>query len=122
MENATLTRKNFRRSINEEIHSSLFGSSAFLRVKGVFLRLSSTEHLLRQRAVDDFLILYPRAEPTHFVTRTCCSAQSLLRGPFLTYPPVHRALGAAIGPALEAIVASPVAFGPADLRNNFTLP
>ena len=55
------------------------------------------------------------------MTRTYCSVRDSLRGPFLTYRPPPRALGAAIGPALEAIVASLVAFGPAELENNFTL-
>ena len=44
-----------------------------------------------------------------------CFDRDLLRGPFRTYRPSPRVLGAAIGPALEAIVASPVAFGPAEL-------
>ena len=57
----------------------------------------------------------PRAEPAHFVIRAGCSAHASLRGPFLTYPPSRETLGAAIGAALEAIVASPVAFGPAEL-------
>ena len=47
----------------------------------------------------------PRAEPGHIVTRTWCLDRGLLRGP--------SALRTAIGPALEASVASPVAFGPA---------
>ena len=54
-------------------------------------------------------------ELTHFVTRTWYSARGSLRGPFHTYYPVPRAVGAAIGPPLDAIVASPVAFGPAEL-------
>ena len=56
-----------------------------------------------------------RAEPTHFVTRAWCSVRGLLRGPFPTYRSPPRTLCAAIGAALEAIVASPVAFGPAEL-------
>ena len=38
-----------------------------------------------------------------------------MRRPLLTYHPPPRALDAAIGPALEAIVASWVAFGAAEL-------
>ena len=52
-------------------------------------------------------------EPTHYVARTWCLDRGLLRGPFHTYHSSPRPLCAAIGPALEAIVASLVAFGPA---------
>ena len=68
-----------------------------------------------QRAMGVFLIIYPRAEPAHIVTRTCCSDRDSLRGPVLTFHPSPRALGAAIGTALEAVVPSLVAFGPAEL-------
>ena len=47
------------------------------------------------------------------VTRTWCLDLASSRGPLPTYRPSPRPLCAAIGPALEAIVASPVAFGPA---------
>ena len=57
----------------------------------------------------------PHARPTHFVSRTCCSARDSLRGSFHTYPPGPRALGAAIGTAFEAVVPSLVAFGSAEL-------
>ena len=53
------------------------------------------------------------AEPAHTVARTWCFDLGSSRGPLLTYRPPPRALYAAFGPALEAIVASPVAFGPA---------
>ena len=49
------------------------------------------------------------------MVRTWCFDRGSLRGLFHIYRPSPRALGAAIGPALEAIVASPVAFGPAEL-------
>ena len=66
-----------------------------------------------QRAGTCFKTHKPHARPTHFVTRTCCSARDSLRGSFHTYPPGPRALGAAIGTAFEAVVPSLVAFGPA---------
>ena len=56
-----------------------------------------------------------RAGPAPFKTRMWCFDRDLLRGPFRTYRPSPRTLSAAIGPALEAIVPSPVAFGPAEL-------
>ena len=66
-----------------------------------------------QRAGTCFKTHKPHARPTHFVTRTCCSARDSLRGSFHTYPPGPRALGAAIGTAFEAVVPSLVAFGSA---------
>ena len=68
-----------------------------------------------QRAGTCFKTHKPHARPTHFVTRTCCSARDSLRGSFHTYPPGPRALGAAIGTAFEAVVPSLVAFGSAEL-------
>ena len=54
-----------------------------------------------------------REEPAHIVARTWCFDRDSLRRPFPTYRPPPRALCAVIGAALETIVASLVAFGPA---------
>ena len=52
-------------------------------------------------------------EPAHIVSRTWRFDLGSSRGPLPTYRPPPRALCAAIGLALEAIVASLIAFGPA---------
>ena len=54
-----------------------------------------------------------REERAHIVARTWCFDRDSLRRPFPTYRPPPRALCAVIGAALETIVASLVAFGPA---------
>ena len=54
-----------------------------------------------------------REEPAHIVPRTWSLDRDSLHRPFPTYRPPPRALCAVIGAALEAMVASLVAFGPA---------
>ena len=105
-----LTRKNARESTNEPMTGSSFWIS-----EQTFGSVQSIRITCVQRAGTCFKTHKPHARPTHFVTRTCCSARDSLRGSFHTYPPGPRALGAAIGTAFEAVVPSLVAFGSAEL-------
>ena len=74
------------------------------------------EVILGQQGPLEQIASMSRAQSQHIiVTRTWCLDLASSRGPLHTYRQSPRPLGAAIGPALEAIVASPVAFGPAEL-------
>ena len=72
------------------------------------------ELILGQQEPLGHIASYPsREEPAHIVPRTWSLDRDSLHRPFPTYRPPPRALCAVIGAALETIVASLVAFGPA---------
>ena len=72
------------------------------------------ELILGQQEPLGHIASYPsKEEPAHIVPRTWSLDRDSLHRPFPTYRPPPRALCAVIGAALETIVASLVAFGPA---------